>query len=171
MLITLKIKIVLKIIADYEIMLNWLYTKRSAIITTISFIILFPLLTLFKKQISASSIGYSDCFLVTKIAFFSVQRGLKLVYAFVGIIMTLSWVGCYLKRHAVPQWMEKVSALSFGVYLFQQFILKGLYDHTVLPSMLGCYWLPWSGFVVALLGSLLMAYLLRATRFGRFLIG
>lgn len=158
------------VIQRNDVSLDWLYTKRSAIITTISFIILFPALTLLKERIGAVLIGGGNQ-LVTKISILLAQRALTLVYAFVGIIMMLSWVGCYLKRHAAPQWMEQVGALSFGVYLFQQFILKGLYDHTALPSLLGCYWLPWVGFVVALIGSLLMAYLLRATKFGRFLIG
>lgn len=71
----------------------------------------------------------------------------------------------------MPSWMEKTAALSFGVYLFQQFILMGLYYHTVLPSLIGCYWLPWVGFVVALPGSLLIAYLFRKVRVGRLLIG
>lgn len=159
------------IIQRNDVSLDWLYTKRSAIITTISFVILFPLLTLLKKQIGASPTVGGDNQLVTKIAFFSVQRGLTLVYASLGIIMTLSWVGCYLKRHTVPQWMEQLGTLSFGVYLFQQFILKGLYDHTTLPSLLGCYWLPWVGFVVALFGSLLLSSLLRKTKVGQLLIG
>lgn len=158
------------IIQRNDVSLDWLYTKRSAIITTISFVILFPLLTLLKKQIGASPTG-GDNQLVTRVLGFAVQRALQLVYAFMGIMMTLSWVGYYLKRHTVPQWMDQVSALSFGVYLVQQFILKGLYDHTAFPSLLGCYWLPWVGFVVALFGSLLIAWLLRKTKTGLALIG
>lgn len=157
------------IIQKNDISLDRLYNKRSAIITTLSFIILFPILTLLKERIGTTQMG-GDNQLVTKTTIFAVQRILTLVYAFVGICMTLSLVGCYLKRHAVPQWMEQVGVLSFGVYLFQQFILKGLYNHTTLPSLLGCYWLPWVGFVVALSGSLLLSYLLRKTRMGRMLI-
>ena len=158
------------IIQRNDISVDWLYTKRSVIITTLSFIVLFSSLTLLKERIGVAQTGRANQ-RITSVVVFSVQHALRLVYASVGIVMTLSWVGCYLKRHVAPQWMEQVGALSFGVYLFQQFILKGLYDHTTLPSFLGCYWLPWVGFVVALLGSLLMAYLLRATKFGRFLIG
>ena len=70
-----------------------------------------------------------------------------------------------------PQWLIKVGALCMGVYLFQQFILKGLYDHTDMPTILGPYWLPWVGFVIALIASLLISYLLRHLSIGRFLIG
>lgn len=155
------------IIQRNDISVDWLYTKRSVIITTLSFIVLFSSLTLLKERIGVAQTGRANQ-RITSVVVFSVQHALRLVYASVGIVMTLSWVSCYLKRHAVTQWMEQVGALSFGVYLFQQFILKGLYDHTTLPSFLGCYWLPWVGFVVALLGSLLMAYLIRVTNFGRF---
>lgn len=92
-------------------------------------------------------------------------------YAFAGIVMIYSWVGCYLQKHDVNLWMERVGYLSFGVYLFQQFILKGLYDHTQLPFLLGCYWLPWISFIIALFGSLVLPWLLRKTEIGRKLIG
>lgn len=58
-----------------------------------------------------------------------------------------------------------------GVYLFQQFILQTLYCHTKLPSMLGPYWLPWLGFIIALIGSLFLSFLFHKTKMGRFLIG
>ena len=43
------------VIQRNNISLDWLYTKRSAIITTISFIILFPAFTLLKEQIGVAS--------------------------------------------------------------------------------------------------------------------
>jgi len=150
---------------------DWLYTKRSAIITTISFIIFFPVLTLLKERIGVAQRGGDDNQLVTRLLGFVVQRAFQLVYVSVGIAMTFSMVGCFLKKHTLPVWMEKIAALSFGVYLLQQFILKGLYDHTTLPGYLGCYWLPWVGFVVALFGLLLMAWLIRKTKTGQILIG
>ena len=150
--------------------LNWLYNKRYAIITTLLFIILFPLLTLLKEQIGITQMD-GDNRSVTKIVVISIQQALKLFYASAGIMMTFSIVGSFLKKHTIPQWMEQVGALSFGVYLLQQFILKGIYDYTVLPSLLGCYWLPWFGFVCALMSSLIISKLLIKTKAGRFLIG
>lgn len=72
---------------------------------------------------------------------------------------------------SVTTWIIKIGNLCFGVYLLQQFILKGLYNYTNLPSVLGCYWLPWVGFAIALTGSLVIALLLVKTKVGRFLIG
>ena len=71
----------------------------------------------------------------------------------------------------IPQWLIKLGGLCFGVYLLQQFILMGLYYYTELPVILGCYWLPWVGFLIALIGSLVFAWLLVKTKVGRFLIG
>lgn len=158
------------IIQKNDISLDWLYTKRNAIITTISFVILFPFLTMLKERIGTTQMGMENQ-LVAKTLVFSIGLMLRLVCASAGIVMTLSLVGGYLKTHTTPQWMEQVGALSFGVYLFQQFILKGLYDHTTLPSLLGCYWLPWVGFVVALFGSILMTGLLQKTKTGKLLLG
>lgn len=45
------------IIQKNDISLDWLYTKHCAIITTIAFIILFPILTVMKEKIGATLIG------------------------------------------------------------------------------------------------------------------
>lgn len=153
------------IIQRNDVSLDWLYTKRMAIITTMSFIVLFPALTLLKERIGIVQIGGGQ--LVTKAIVASTQTALRLVYSSTGIAMVLSLVGRYLKKYSMPFWMEKTAALSFGVYLFQQFILMGLYYHTVLPTIVGCYWLPWVGFVVALSGSLLLTFIIRTTKFGK----
>lgn len=159
------------VIQKKELSLDWLYSKRYAIISSIAFIILFPSLTLLKEQFGTIQMGGGDNQLVIKVVIAIAQQVLKLVYAFVGIVMMLSLVGCYLKRHVVPKLMEQIGALSFGVYLFQQFILKGLYDHTILPTLLGCYWLPWVGFIIAMVGSIIISLLFIKTKTGRFLIG
>lgn len=75
------------------------------------------------------------------------------------------------RSRLVSQWIIKVGNLCFGVYLLQQFILKSLYNYTNLPSVVGCYWLPWVGFTIALIGSLIIAQILVKTKVGRFLIG
>ena len=157
------------VIQKNNLSLDWLYNERCTIIVSIVFIILFPLLTLLKEQIGAIQMrGWGDDNqLVTKIVIVATQQFLKLVYASTGIIMMLSLVGVFLKIKTMPQWMEQIGALSFGVYLFQQFILMGLYYHTVLPTIVGCYWLPWVGFVVALSGSLLLTFIIRTTKFGK----
>ena len=97
----------------------------------------------------------------------------QLLYSSVGLAALFIAVGYTEKwrTFALPQWFVNVGVLCMGVYIFQQFILKALYNHSILPSILGPYWLPWVGFIAALSLSLLLSYLLRKMRVGRFLIG
>lgn len=148
----------------------FLATKRYALITTISFVILFPLLTLLKERIGGLVVEDGNQLVILGIKSLAI-RASQIIYAMAGIAMAFSLVGCYLKKHSLKNWMVQVGALSFGVYLFQQFVLKGLYDHTIMPTLLGCYWLPWIGFIIALICSLILSWLLRKTQIGRFLIG
>ena len=101
------------------------------------------------------------------------SNGAKLVYSSIGLALLFSLVGVAIKKRtsAVPQWLINIGNLCMGVYIFQQFILAGLYDHTALPTLLGPYWLPWIGFIITLSGSLLISFVLRLTKVGRFLIG
>lgn len=98
---------------------------------------------------------------------------MQIIYASVGLWMLLVWVGYAEKsrKKPLPHWMITFGNLSMGVYLLQQFILMGLYDHTLLPEFLGCYWLPWCGFAISLFCSLVISHFFVKTTAGRFLIG
>lgn len=67
-------------------------------------------------------------------------------------------------------WINRIASMCFGVYLFQQFILIALYKHTSLHSIVGFYALPWVGFVITIITSLALTYIVRQTRLGRLLI-
>ena len=96
----------------------------------------------------------------------------KLIYSTTGLAMLVVLVGIYVKRrNPVGVCLIGIGNLCMGVYLFQQFILKSLYDYTSLPTLIGSYWLPWVGFLIALLGSLLLTWLSHQTKLGRYLIG
>ena len=162
-------------IQRYELSLDWLFTKRSAVLATLLFIILFPSLTLLYEQAGqVRDVFFGGNYYVTMVLKWSVKRVLQLICASAGILMTFSLIGTFLRKRnvaIVPNWMVQLSALSFGVYLFQQFILYGLYYYTNAPTIFGCYWLPWVGFVFTLISSLFLSGLLRKTTIGRFLIG
>ena len=153
-----------------NISLERFYTRGYVIAFVISFCVLFYLLTLLKERIDVTIIMGGNQ-LVIKAIVASIKKTIQLVYSSVGIVMMLSLVGYFEKNHFVPKWMEKTAILSFGVYLFQQFILWGLYYHSSLPVLVGAYWLPVVGFICALFGSLLLSVAFRITKIGRFLIG
>lgn len=64
-----------------------------------------------------------------------------------------------------------LSGYCYGVYIYQQFILKYLYYKTAFASYVSTEAFPWIGFVVALVFSLLLCHLTLKTKFGRYLIG
>ena len=111
--------------------------------------------------------------LVTKAVTVSLSVLMQIIYASVGLWMLLAWVGYAegKRKKSLSQWIIRFGNLCMGVYLLQQFILKGLYNHTALPEILGCYWLPWVGFAITMLASLFLTKVSLRSQFGRSLIG
>lgn len=69
-----------------------------------------------------------------------------------------------------PKWIKELNKLCMGIYIAHQFILMALYYHTEISVWAGLYWLPWVGYVTALILSIVFAYLVRLTSIGRQLI-
>lgn len=155
--------------------LDRFYTLKHCLAATLAFLVVFPTLTLIKANLGSLMGGanLSDSQLSIKILSFFLSKFMQIIYASVGLWMLLLWIGYSEKncKEGIPQWIIGFGNLCLGVYLLQQFILKGLYDHTALPDYLGCYWLPWGGFVIAFTGSVLVSQLLLKTKVGKFLIG
>lgn len=108
--------------------------------------------------------------LVYKVLYISIGKLCQITYATSGIIALWLTVGLLAKIKYIPYWVEWLGNYCFGVYLFQQFILMGLYYHTDLPVLVGSVWLPWIGVVIALGGSVLLSWLFRLTKVGKNLI-
>lgn len=101
------------------------------------------------------------------------KRFAMLCYASFGTAMIFCWVNCLWRKNAlhVTPSILKLSSLCFGVYIYQQFILKILYYqldglNKISPSVL-----PWMAFFVTLFFSLFLSHCTLKTRFGKFLIG
>ena len=111
--------------------------------------------------------------LVAKFTEHTLKNMAKMIYSSVGLAMLFVIVGIMEKHRiaSLPQWGIQVGGLCMGVYLFQQFILMGIYSYTSLSSVTNPYVMPWIAFAVALFGSLFLSYIFRLTKIGRFLIG
>lgn len=155
-----------------NIKLDRFYTFSWIIGLAVAFIILFPMLTLFRESLNELLLNSDERF-VAKMMKNILSNTAQIIYSFVGLSLLFTVVGYVHKNSSLslPTWIINIGELCMGVYIFQQFILKALYNHTALPVILGPYWLPWVGFVVAISGSLLLSYLLHKTKVGRFLIG
>ena len=159
------------IVQRYNLNLNSLYNRRTAILLSLSFLILFPILTQLKEQIILLDLFDNDHFsYVVRVA---ASRGLQIVYSFVGLIMFWCWVGLIDKnrKSEFPDSVIRFGGLCFGIYLIQEFLLRSLYYYTRLPQKVGFILLPWIGFFIALVGSVVLSFLFHQTKVGRFLIG
>lgn len=64
-----------------------------------------------------------------------------------------------------------LSGYCYGVYIYQEFILRLLYYKTSMPIYTDEYLLPWLAAGITLIVSLMLCHITLRFRFGRFLIG
>lgn len=158
------------VVQRYDIDLRKFYTKRVAIISLFVFIVLFVVGTLIKDYLDDM---FNSPQFVIQLTKFIIGKTCTILYSSAGIAMLMIVVGYIQKKKdgkEKERWLIEIGNLCFGVYLFQQFILHALYYNTELPVVLGPYWLPWVGFVIALFSSLIIAWLLRKTKIGKSII-
>ena len=63
----------------------------------------------------------------------------------------------FTNPHNLPKCYINAGSLCFGVYVFQEFIIKYLYYYTELPVKVGYLALPWIAFIITLVLSLLLS--------------
>lgn len=130
------------------------------------YVVVFIVLTMvreFLKDVDTTNI-------IEKAAIISSSKLCQILYAGLGIAAMYCTALVITNNRELKPWIIKIGAYCFGVYLFQQFILRGLYYHTDIPTIVGSSWLPWVGTIIALTGSLLLSWLFRKTKLGRALI-
>ena len=111
--------------------------------------------------------------IVNKFMVLSLNKALQLVYSTLGVSafyltgVALSGTSDLTAKDTL---LVKLGSYCFGVYIFQQFVLKELYYNTNIPGVVGPYLLPWIGVVLALVISFVLTYLIRFTKVGRGLL-
>lgn len=152
-----------------HVSLDGFYNSRNLLLLVVTFLVLFPFLTILRER---AIIILQDSSILMKIVYSILANLCKFIYSSVGLTMLLVIVGTALKTtpQQLPGWVIKLGGYCMGVYIFQQFFLKYLYYHTSLPAILGPWLLPWCGFVITLVVSLLITLLFKQTRLGRQII-
>lgn len=101
-----------------------------------------------------------------------ILRLLRFVSSLTGLIGCYVIIGRLVSQHKpLPTFMITLSKYSFGVYIVQQFILIWLYYHTSLCTMVNYELIPWIGFFIALIVSLIITHLSLKTKIGNYLLG
>ena len=142
-------------------------TKKWLIWSWIVFAVLFAV---FRSMRDVLVVSESDTILI-RILILIGNNACTLIYAWAGLIAFYGTAVLYTQNHQLSKITVKIAACCFGIYLFQQFILQLLYYKTSFPILVGPYWLPWCGFVIATIVSFVLSTLLLKTKTGRFLIG
>ena len=152
----------------------WRLSKRIKISLTLSRVVyswcLFGLLYVLLTGLNSFMLRYlniDSC--VGAILWKESYNIIKILYGFAGILALFFTAVYYTRIKTLPNIIVKVGEYCFGVYLFQQFILHGLYYNTHLPQIIGGY-LPWIGFLITLTLSLLISILIKPFKWGRALI-
>lgn len=116
---------------------------------------------------------HNDGIIIKAIAF-SIKCVARLIMSTVGCLIVYflaNGILYTLRIQRISRTWLYINQICFGIYLFQQFILKYLYYNTNLPTIFGTYWTPWIFFVIALLGSAILSIIIRKSRIGHTLIG
>ena len=133
----------------------------------IIFLVLFILLRPLRD-----SLTIDDSFSLLRKAVIIVTDNLCVVlYATVGSLAFYLSAVYYTRKRQLKTLTVMISSCCFGIYLFQQFILRYLYYKTPFPEKVGPYWLPWCGFTIAIFFSFSLSFFALRTKIGRALIG
>lgn len=103
-----------------------------------------------------------------------INRGqviIRAVYGCLGVVL-LYILSTRLSRYnfSTSPFFQLIVRLSFGIYIYHQFILVSLYRKLNLYDYVGSYLLPIIGFALAITLSFVLAYLTNKTKIGRQLI-
>lgn len=80
-------------------------------------------------------------------------------------------VGYSIKSKNIHNFAQTMAPFAFGVYIFQEFILRILYYFTPFCAYMGDLMFPWVGFAVALIVSFALSYCCNRIRWIKPLIG
>ena len=92
-----------------------------------------------------------------KVTFNIISKTCQIVYATLG--MTAIYVtGIFVtSKYKLPDWYIRLGNLCFGVYIFQEFILKYLYYFSEFPKSCPPYIIPWVCFIITIVLSLCLS--------------
>ncbi len=99
------------------------------------------------------------------------SHGGQLLYSSIGTLAFYLSAVYYCQRHRLNSFTRRLADCCFGIYIFQQFVLQSLYYKTSFSTFVGPYWLPWCGFLLAIVLSFIVTDLLLTTRIGKTLLG
>ena len=100
------------------------------------------------------------------------QNVIHVFYAFFGVLFFYLLVNYLLKKNILKPspLAKKIGVYCFGIFIFQQFVLKLLYYESPLHTWVSPYLFPWIGLTSAIVISYILTYICMKTKIGRTLL-
>lgn len=95
----------------------------------------------------------------------------KIIYSSLGVLFIVCLAECVihtLKLKLSRFWID-LSTYTFGIYIFQQFILMIIYYHTPLKHYVSPYAVPWISLIITLVLSYFLSVGMRRNKVGKLL--
>ncbi|WP_294590774.1 acyltransferase [uncultured Phocaeicola sp.] len=140
--------------------------SRNIIIATSTFFVMFLVYMIIRQEIHPTDIISK----AAKMLSMNIAHMMMCITAIFTIYTTAN-KPCVIRYLTDRPQLITISGYCYGVYIYQQFILKLLYYRTPMLMLVNKWLLPWIAFVIALVVSLLLCHLTLRTRWGRYLIG
>lgn len=119
------------------------------------FMLVFVALRIIKADVMELADG--NITLLQKISYNIISKTCQLVYATIGVTAIYTTGIFVTSKHKLSDWYIRLGNLCFGVYIFQEFILKYLYYFSNLPKICPPHVIPWVCFIITIILSLCLS--------------
>lgn len=125
---------------------------KKIIILWLVFMLVFVVLRIIKANVMELADGNVP--LLQKIFYNIISKTCQLVYATLGMTSIYATGIFATSKYKLSDWYIRLGDLCFGVYIFQEFILKYLYYFSELPMNCPPHVTPWVCFIITIILSL-----------------
>lgn len=143
-----------------ELLIKNVSLQKISIVWLI-YLVVFVGFTLCREYI----LGFETGNLMCKAFIMSISKLMQISYAIIGVYSIYITALYIAGKYSPSNMIVYIGSISMGIYLLQQFILQLLYYKTDLPIIVGSLWLPWVGFVLTFVFSILGSFVLRCIPF------
>lgn len=130
-------------------------TLRKMLSLWLLFVVMFVGLRILKANVMEMAEGNIP--FVQKVVFSIVSKACQLTYASFGLTAIFATGLFVTSKHKLSDWYIGLGNLCFGVYIFQEFILKYLYYFSELPRNCPPHVIPWVSFTITIIFSLCLS--------------
>lgn len=139
-------------------LISSMITGRNILSLLFGFVAIFILLTTCREWLHF--MASSSDFIIYKIAGYSMATLVRTIYATLGLFGLYMMSQYVATRVRIPYCVIMIGTLGMGIYLIHQFVIMIIYYKTSLPSLLDG-WLPWASFIITLVSSVVLTYILK----------